>query len=189
MIYKQDSVCELSLRDEEAYTLPDKDWFRAARGTVVCENCFRLRSSVHPRPVDIVLSSIAEEAPYHAVFNGGVGVIRNDLLDLLQPHMQDYVLGECRISTDRTSRYRSIYFRRRLRVRARPDSANYTHFQCPICLSESEAADDRYVNRGDIREDSVFQDNCCGLYFSEPLASTFPWDRFPVITNVRIAVV
>lgn len=177
-MYKYDTIVELVRRSDD-YTLPLNSWSREHRGKTLCPNCFKLRDGVYPLVVDVFLLQLPDRLSHGGVFHGGVGVISDKLLDVLRPHLQNYVLGRCFDERGLLiPNYRSIYHRDRVSLRADPNAPNYSLYKCQTCGVVAEMSDSPYVLRADLSEAEVFESRIARLFLSEALAARFPWKQF-----------
>ncbi len=173
----------------EEYTLPLSFWVREQRSKTICPNCYKLKSGLYPQAVDVFLSERPRQLSCDGVFHAGMGIIREDLLAVLSPHLKDFVLGRCFDESGALiSEYRSIYCRNRIRLRAAPNAPNYSTYECNVCGLTAELSDSPYVLRKDLPDSEVFESSIACLFLSGDLAARFPWKQFGDLKPIVIPV-
>lgn len=186
-MYKQKAIVQL-IQTTQNYVLPVNRWAKEQRGITICPTCFKMKRDIYPMTIDIYIDQLAKNTSYNIVFQGPCGIIHNDLLELLKPHLTDYSLGRCfRQDGSAISHYHSIYMRDVIFLRGDRDTEYYI---CPACRSIGGSHDDNsYVLRSELPEAEIFQTYHDTLFVSESVARHFPWRKFkdigPFIVPVR----
>lgn len=162
---------------------PVNSWARSQRGGILCAKCFKLKREIFPRAIDIPLCQLPRGTSYDSTEGGGV--IRNDVLEILRPHLPPHVLGRCFWKDGKLlGDYSSVYFRDFIVERAGENTRNYNYYECPLCGLIYMGSDDSYFLRRELPDAVVFQDQISCLYLADDLARTFPWSRFPDVRPV-----
>jgi hypothetical protein len=158
----------------------DKSWLRKewASGRRICPECNSLRREIYPAPFEIYLDYIPEEFwSCNFVVGTGVMIYRKDLIEVLQPHLADYVCGPCYYK-GKPSDYVTCYSQKKLLLRSDKDAR---YFSCGTCGNISVQYGDgpEYYVRSTLTDAKVYQDDLCHFLIEEELALNIDWNRWP----------
>lgn len=177
-MYEESSIVKfLQKKKDDWWVVTTKDWERSYGDGLLCPECWKLKSEVHPDPVDIRLRQLPKGRSYDGVFRGGVAVIQDELLEWLRPYMRDFTLGGCFWEDgSRIPGYHTIYLWEMLLTRGGQDSEHYVCGTCGTVLDGWGTTP--YVLRSEMPDGHVFQDRGRMLWFNASLARKFPWKHF-----------
>lgn len=85
----------LGYDDPNAYVLVDYSWEAIALQGHWCIGCRTLNRALFPQPIDVRVSALPRLCPIGFVYETPIGIIRDDVRQLLSPWLTRFVFGEC----------------------------------------------------------------------------------------------
>lgn len=76
-------------------TIASKEWRRNSSREFLCNECWRVKREIFPKPIDINLCSYQKDDIGGGVSHGGVCVYHRDLIVQIYDYMKDFVFGKC----------------------------------------------------------------------------------------------
>lgn len=152
-----------------------------------CTSCGATQRERFPEPIEATVTDDSlDHVSYSRIFDGGPGVIRDDLLAVLQPYMPPVALGPCRNRRHQIlSTHATVYSSECVSVRG---DVTTTVFVCDACGVSRVASDAPYILASSLSHHGVLFDNLDGMYVTHHLRDRVSWRCFDDIELVPIPV-
>jgi hypothetical protein len=174
-----------SARDD-LFVIPDIDWEREHQPALFCSGCARVRNVIFPQPIDVRLRQLPADTVISSVFPTGVGVIHQEFLRVLRPHMPRFAIGRCFDVAGAALPDYATYYTPDLTVE-RTDEGRY--HECPDCGSIRTAGDSvGFVTEDTINGRQVLQWFTTALLVDPELVKQVDRSRLPPFRLIGIPV-
>ncbi|HOV77295.1 MAG TPA: hypothetical protein PLS24_04660 [Sedimentisphaerales bacterium] len=172
------TIYELEYRDLTTHIVPNPEWWYSEMGKTWCKNCRTLRRELYPKPIDVCVGMIETGNPIGFVSRAPIGVIRNDLRDVLRPWLRGFVFGRCfERNNVLIATHSTFYSREYVHCRGGPGSIYKLCSQCgavstremlpPECYMVHEIGDKPLVH--DILCDTLVSEEVCNVLRAEKI--------------------
>lgn len=165
---------------------PGRDWILQHRGVEFCEYCSKVKRSLYPRPIDIILNMSGYEFSIGRQNSLCIGVISMRLKNALAPWLGNFVFGQCRdVSGSITPNYQTFYSNRYVV----PIARDIDRFVCHLCgTATAHWGEPPRLLRADFTN-PIMEEATDLLYVSEEVYTSVKWSSFADIDLVECELI
>lgn len=167
---------------------PAPDWLQQAIGRELCAECKSIKGDWYPRLLRVRARPAPRRVLYVRLWWTGIDVFRRDLIECLEPFLEDYIIGPCEDESGQiVPSYVTCYTDRRIIIRG---DKYCTYNQCQTCGAcwVGRRRNDFVLGR-DVVRGAVFQDWRCSLFLNaaagEAVLARVKGVRLSPITIIR----
>lgn len=184
-------IFRLLPKDRTVFITPDDRWLKSqAFGKSTCPDCSFLLPGYYPKPIEPWLVVLPGKQTVNSLWRCAAVAMRNDLVDLLQQHMSEWVWGRCFDSRgELIATHQICYEPKHLWIRG--DENSKYRGRCPICGTPrlTRAGFPRVLRRDLAPGKHVYLGKLDEILVTEALAQSIDWNRFKDIELFKVVEV
>lgn len=164
-----DCIYQMTPKSEEQCHA-DSAWLQRALGRELCPDCKSIKSEWHPRELHVRLDHRPRRAATLGLWWTGVDIFRRDLIEILEPFLEGYVIGPCEDEEgDLIKNYVTCYTNRPIIIRG-DKYCEYNYCEsCGACWIGRTR--NNFALKRDVVGRAVYQDRGGTLYLNHEAAA------------------